>query len=549
MRPGAGLAAIALLAPPAADVPPPPATEYAESIDVEVWNVEVHVTDRAGRPVTGLQAGDFVVEVDGEPATITNFLAVEPPSAPRDPAAARVVTAAGGPSDPTAQPLHIAIVVDQSSLTPGKRHHLLQAVHAEIAAQTLPAGWALVASLDDDGLEIVQPPTRDPRAVAAALAGVDKAAPPGLQRLAAGRRLARALDLTESQDEDGAREQHMAILLHAQQRADGVRATLRALGELVDQLAGLPGRKVLLLVTGGVELRPGEALLRAWEIKFGPLARVLRSPMEAFDQDLSSDLSALLRRANDHGVTINSLGATNPVFGTSAALDSWGGTIETIETANLAQSLRLMARSTGGLASVDALRPAAMLADLRRDLGTYYSLGYVPRDRHPDRQRRLAVRVRRPGLTVRHRESFREHSPAERMRQRVLTGLALGAGDDNAMGLQLAVAGREPAPGPGRVRVEVVVAIPVARLLLVPAAQGHEARLQIFVAARDEAGETSPIRQLGVAVHVPASKLPVAGDELARYRLPLVVRDGPQTIVVTVLDERANESSTVSMVL
>src|SRR5688572_6141379 len=44
----------------------PSAEPFGEVIDVRVVNVEVVVTDREGKRVTGLQPGDFRLRVDGE---------------------------------------------------------------------------------------------------------------------------------------------------------------------------------------------------------------------------------------------------------------------------------------------------------------------------------------------------------------------------------------------------------------------------------------------------------------------------------------------------
>src|SRR5689334_8108116 len=49
---------------------------FFESIDVNVVNVEVYVTDRDGKRVQGLTRDDFQVLEDGKPVEITNFYAV-----------------------------------------------------------------------------------------------------------------------------------------------------------------------------------------------------------------------------------------------------------------------------------------------------------------------------------------------------------------------------------------------------------------------------------------------------------------------------------------
>src|SRR5690348_11977148 len=57
-------------APPAAQSP------FGEVIEVNVVNVDVHVTDRDGRPVPGLQRDDFEVYEDGKRVKVTNFEAI-----------------------------------------------------------------------------------------------------------------------------------------------------------------------------------------------------------------------------------------------------------------------------------------------------------------------------------------------------------------------------------------------------------------------------------------------------------------------------------------
>src|SRR5881227_3344346 len=49
---------------------------FLEQVEVEVVNVDVHVTDASGKPVQGLGKGDFELLEDGKPVSITNFAAI-----------------------------------------------------------------------------------------------------------------------------------------------------------------------------------------------------------------------------------------------------------------------------------------------------------------------------------------------------------------------------------------------------------------------------------------------------------------------------------------
>ena len=52
-----------------------PSTDFYETVEVNVVNVEVYVTDKKGNPVTGLTRDDFEILEDGEPIEISNFYA------------------------------------------------------------------------------------------------------------------------------------------------------------------------------------------------------------------------------------------------------------------------------------------------------------------------------------------------------------------------------------------------------------------------------------------------------------------------------------------
>src|SRR5947209_15103556 len=81
---GALPAALAASPPARQPAPAPAAGEetYYESIDVDVVNVEVVATDRAGRPVAGLGQNDFELYEDGKPVAVSNFFHSDDAAAP-----------------------------------------------------------------------------------------------------------------------------------------------------------------------------------------------------------------------------------------------------------------------------------------------------------------------------------------------------------------------------------------------------------------------------------------------------------------------------------
>ena len=56
---------------------PPPTARFSSEVSVEVVTVDVVVTDKKGKPIVGLDRGDFKVFEDGVEMEITNFYAAQ----------------------------------------------------------------------------------------------------------------------------------------------------------------------------------------------------------------------------------------------------------------------------------------------------------------------------------------------------------------------------------------------------------------------------------------------------------------------------------------
>ena len=550
-----------LLPPPGASGQAPPAnaeTAYAESIDVQVVNLEVFVTDKSGARVAGLTRDDFQVREDGRPVEISNFLAVTPApaaSAAQEPAAA----------PPEEQRLQLAIVIDDLSLMAQSRSRLLKSLREEVVPRLRAQDLALVATYAGSAVEVVQGLTADKALLLAALDRVANGAPRGAERAQDARRLLQEIDQAHVPD-DGpptslaeitARATYEGIRHYAQQRYDESRGTLRALTSFVDTLAGLPGRKALLYVGGGLSLRPGEAFYQAWEKKVGEElhSKVGASSLNTFSTDLTSAFQAMVQHANGNRVTFYTLGATEKLGGISAAAgtSSWTPDLENVEQASLVDSLLRLADGTGGLASVNAGDPGRVLVRMSDDFQSYYSLGFVPRKRdgqpdgrseNADRKIEVVVPGRRD-LIVRSRSGHRERPDRERMIDRMLAALLLDPGQ-NPLEVALEFT-RETKKDAGQLAVEVLVKFPLAHLVLLPHGDFHEGKVSIWVSARDVDGRTSPVRDVSVPIRVPNDQVLTVLGQNAAYKMQLTLRDGEHRIAVAVRDELGNVDSAVSV--
>ncbi len=513
----------ALAAQPAAD------GGFAESIDVDVVSLEVFVTDRSDRPVAGLGRGDFELRVDGKPVPITNFYASS--GAAPAPSGAPAVAAAGAPpaAAPAAAPsadgaggdqrLNLIVFVDNLNLTSEARNRALRGV-TEFFRQGLRRDDRLfLASYDGYAVKLRRPPDGDAEAAVAALRDIASAPAIGTHVYAEEELALKNMGPTEPEVQ--AAITWLETITQEKQR-DG-RALLTTLFDFVGSVAGLPGRKVLLYLSGDLRVPAGDSMFRL-----------------------------LADRANAEQVTLYGLGATE---GQRAVIQDPTGRNTYLDmrgmTANpdvFSATLEAIAGPTGGLSGLDLDHPAGLLGRIRADLSTYYSLGFAPA--HPGDGKRHTVQIRVPGrrgLSVRHAATYTARSRDQRFAGRVLgaTVAAAAAVADNPLGVRLAVERDERAPS-GRRALTVLVSFPLGGLTLLPGRGGREGRVTLLYSARDSAGRNLPVRRAILPIRVPDTRLAAARQESAGYRLQLELPPGASTLAVGVRDELGGGESTVS---
>ncbi|HZF11152.1 MAG TPA: VWA domain-containing protein [Thermoanaerobaculia bacterium] len=569
------LVAFAAAAPPTPPPAPAQPETFYESVDVQVVNVEVYVTDRDGKRVHGLKREDFELSEDGKPVTITNFLSVDaaltsPAGAAAGGAIANAGTSTGsstpppGASIPPAatppnaeQRLYLAIFLDEASLTVQARNRLLPAIKSFVAGKLRPDDRLLLASYNGS-VRILQGPTADPAAINTALEQVAKGSPRGTERAIDRRRVLGDIDQARNVDSvpggperaasalEEATETYEAVRLLAQTGYDEVRATTAALGQFVDSLAGLPGRKAVLLVSGGLSERPGETLFTIWQNKFARFAlQVGASKFDAFRNDTTRLFEDLVERANANRVTFYTLAAPEDLTGRTADTagdDNITPDLAGIDDLNQVQPLQILAGATGGVAAVD--KTGVLFERLRTDLDTYYSLGYLPTHPKDGKKHRLRVKVRDHEVKVRTREGYRERTGPELTASHTLSALLLGE-SLNPFDVALSVEG-ETKDKKGQYQVALLVKLPMDKLVLLPRGGAHEGRVRLFVGAKDTEGRVSAINEIALPVRVPNEQILTAMTQSVATRVTLLLRPGEHTLVVGVRDEQGNTDSIVT---
>ena len=568
-----GLPALHAQTPPDAPPNPQPAAEepagetFYEAIQVHVAEIDVVVTDRSGRRITGLTREDFTLFEDGVPVEITSFAALSPgaPPAPAPPPTATAEPAAdAGIASVTPQDegMLLAILVDGHGVDPTMRQHLLPAVRRFLAEDVRPSDRLLVATPTPGGsLRILLPLSTDRSAAAAAVEDslasgtggpaatdartlvmeLERALPPPINPEAGTDQIAFAESEARRLYEDIQRYGERA---HRQTVANG-----EALEELVEGLAGMPGRKAVLVVGGGIMLRPARALYGAWRNRFGGAGAdwQFASPFDAHAED--AEINAILGRvaahANGNRVTIYALGSEGVPARTGAELrtaDVWTAQEAAEAWADVRQSLQMIVGPTGGRSSLDP--QSALLRELREDFDAYYSLAYTPKPVRGGKTRNVRVEVSRPGLVVRHRLEVRDRSGRDMMIERTRAALLLGW-QDNPLGLGVELGPPMPDERKGVTQLPITVTMPLSNVVLLPRGAFHEGRLTLYLATADEAGGSSPVTEVALPVRVPNDQLATALGQHLGYRTRLGVRTERQRLAVSIRDELGNVSATM----
>lgn len=572
-----------------------PLESFDAAISVELTEIEVWVTDRQGRPVTGLTAADFVLSEDGERVKVTNFSSFEEaaPGSWSGPAEGAEPAQTGEPaelpdapeSDPE-QRLHLAVLVDNWNLRPEERARVFDDLRDFLRDHLRPEDRAMVIA-HDHGLALVQEPTADADELLGALARVERGASAGLSL--AGERRSAYQNIRDAYENappplpgeipDPCLTAWGEIQAHAQSyaattlgHAQGSGGALATAGDL---LAGLPGRKVLVYVGSGLPQQAGSEIFHY----LTELCPHKQSEIATWfaTYDLTWLYEEVARRANANGVTLYAIEAALPSAGDDISMANFAGPTNPSRTASRGEQgiagdatrtggqtyrpsasarrsaeldqeagLFYVANETGGRAILNAADFAQDFERLATELRTYYSLGFSPDHVGDGRLHRIDVKLKKDvgkGYRIRHRRSYHDKPYEQRMAEKI-RGVAQFGTEANRMRVRVETGEPTPVVG-GGYRVPIRLWIPLDGLSLAPEDReggGRTGRLRVMMAVSDAAGNLGSVRQKLVPVEAGAA----ADAESGREHLVEVDLDLPTAHHVVALglrDEIGGETS------
>ena len=422
-------------------------------ISTTLIQIDVTVTDKDGKIVTGLKPEDFEVYENNQKQKITNFSFVnaDRKAAPAANPASKTDAKIALPPVPTRvlRPEQVrrtyALVVDDLTLSFESTHFVRRALK-KFVDEHMQDGDLVAIIRTGAGMGALQQFTSDRRQLYAAIEKV-RWNPMGTGQVGTFAPIeATPLEIAKAAGDDSVTEEQLKDEKYAMENFRNlqgnvfVSGTLGAIDYIVRGMQELPGRKSIMLFSDGFKLINKD---RSGFSETSPIMESLRRVTE---------------QANRASVVIYTMDARGlQPLGLTAADNTRYMPIETIrqkmddrrqQLRDTQDGLAYLAEQTGGFALLNNNDLNGGLQKALNEQNGYYLVGYVPDEETFDTKTRrfnkLSIKVKRPGLKVRYRSGF--FGVSDEDKTQTVTG---GAAGQQTAAQQLAAALTSPFAAPG----------------------------------------------------------------------------------------------------
>lgn len=519
-----------------------------ESVDIRVINVDVVVTDRKGNLVRGLTIDDFQVLENGRPVKLTNFYEVLGDGTTAQPVQTAELPASPAPA-PTATPeeipenmkRRIVFYVDNLSMHPFNRNRVFDSMKT-FARETLRPGDEAMIATWNRSMKVRVPFTSDAKQIEQTLDVIAGESAFGVHNLSEKRQIEGQIREARSQS-----EAVIAARSYAQSVEHDLRQSVSSLNALMSTLAGVDGKKILVLTSEGFPMQPGREMFAYIDDisreKASSWGRTGSSLIEGMSFDSTNVIQTVAKTANANGITLYTLHAGGLVANTEGSAENarpMSMITQQAALSNSTDSLHLLASMTGGLATTSTNNFKGAFEQIQRDLSGYYSLGYRSGTERVDRQRTLDVKMKNRNYVARSRRSFVEKSIPTEMNDRVVANLFY---ESKANDMKVLFTSRQPvAVDNGFFRVPVDVRIPMDSLTLFPQGELFVGGFSVYVVVANKDGDMSDVSTQNHQIRVPAAEIAETAGKFYTYTVDLVMERGRNRISIGVLDEVSKQT-------
>ena len=516
--------------------------KLSENIDVRVINVDVVVTDKKGNVITGLKKDDFEIYENGVPKPISNFYAVEggrPMETEPLPTQQATTTDLTPKREevPDNMKRRIIIYVDNLSMAPFNRNRVFTAMKEFVKSTMRPGDEAMIATFNRS-MKVRVPFTRDPIQIEQMLDAIAGESAMGTTNTS--ERKSAQDRIKDSNDYD---EAVATARSYAQSVEHDLRQSAESLNGLMTTLAGVEGKKILVLASEGFPMQPGRELFQYIdEVANEKGWRFSGTILEGMSFDSTSVIQSVARTANANGITMYTVHAAGLSGGSEMSAENASPTPVSVSQAlisNTTDSMRLMADMTGGLASIQTNNFAQAFRNIQHDLDSYYSLGYRASTERVDRQRSLTVKMKNRNYIARARQTFVEKSTYAEMNDKVIANLLYKTKQND---LKILVrTGSPTAADEDLYKVPLDIQIPMDSLTLLPQGENeYVGGFDVYVAVANKDGDMSDVSRKSHTLRVPAPDMERAKGKYYTYSVDLLMEKGLNKISVGVVDNVSN---------
>lgn len=528
--------------PPApAPAPPAPASSknqepippVSETVEVNITNVDVFVTDSKGKRVTGLTADDFEVRQDGIPQKITNFYAVSGGKVLFEDGSSVAfdVKEAAAPEVPAVVQAHYIFYIDNQNIQPQNRNRMFKRLKEFITESVGPNAEGMIVTYNRS-LKVRKAFTSHPNELIGTLEEIELDTGGGTNNVADRKDAIEKISDSTSETQAQSYAENYSKSLR-----NDIEFTVDALVDTISSLAGIQGRKNLVYVSEGLPQMAGLELYEAIRDKYQDPS----ASMEEFEYDLSSRYVKIVSAANANGVTIYTLDASGLQTPDMLSAENRASSVHVndfVVRNNLQGPIKMLAEETGGLYAVNTNDLKGNFDQIAADFSNFYSLGYRAAKGATDRGHKIDVAVKKKGLTVRTRTSFMEKSVETRTAEAVVASLHYSR-NDNPLGVSVSVGDAKPYDAENYL-LPMRIAVPIGKLGLVPSGDQYLGSFFVYFVVLDVSGKQSDMQIQRQEVKVPLKDLSIAQRKDFYYDVSLIVVPGGQKVAVGVRDGVSN---------
>jgi VWFA-related protein len=520
--------------------------QVSEVIEVRVANVDVVVLDRSGKPITGLTKDDFQLFENGKPQPLTNFYEIRSQTlATSEPSPAAAAPSASEPSA-EAKKRSVVIFFDSSSIAFFARNKAMDSIQRLMSTLVREGDDAMIVNWNR-GLHVVQPFTADRGALQHGVEAMQKKIANQSQmqfdkmrvisdtgnNIRTSQTSAGRYSMQQAYDDSVMEWQNYATELRNQQSQ-----LMTDVSSLFSVLAGSDRKKVFLFLAGELQESPGLDVLAQLNSTFeqNGFHVATAAQLQAKDVSISTQLRTLAESASADGVTMYMVDVGDRRIDDTGRMAS-DKSVEFLSDVNSIMSMGMLAETTGGAVLNGMMNFDNALRDVSRDLDSYYSLGYKPAD--GPKQRKIAVRVNRPGAKVRTREFYSLKSADEQISDAVVANVFHdGMTGDFAVSV---TPGAAEAAEKDTYKVPVTITFP-SDLTYLPEGEKMVGEYAVVFVTATSDGAMSPVTKQVHKVSFPAARASEVGTQPLQTTATLLVRKGTQSVSVAIVDRRGARS-------